>query len=995
VKFIGVGKDQYSNSLDGMIDGRILPWVQDSNSDGYPVWTDFDASQREVFILNYEGNIETSFDITPYNPSDSGDVQDLTNLILSYREETDDCNTGEVELWGECYNIEQTTNITLAGHPVNGTLGLGDIPPQIGELINLDTLSCTFCGLTGSIPSEIGNLTNLKSLSFLWNIITGPIPPEIANLTNLENLTIHSNQLTGSIPPEIGYLINLKYLKLTDNYNLTGPIPPEIGNLNNLIELQIGNHYSFPSQLTGDIPPEIGNLINLEKLFLYYNQFTGPIPSEIGNLTSLNYLRLNNNQFNGLIPPEIGNLTNLTYFELGGNQFTGSIPIEVGYLVNLLRLGLSSNQLEGAFPEEIYSLINLEDLFLSNNQFSGEVPPGIDSLINLDRLDLSYNQFSGAFPDGICDLINISSLDISYNQFCSYPYCFYDYYFGHQDTTNCDSSEYIGPVWHIAISGSDDTGDGSDNNPFETIQKGIESAVDGDTVLVDTGDYCTFDYLGKNIIVTSKYIISENNDIINQTIISSCSDSYNNQGYINFSNNEDSSAVLAGFFINGVGLVCFNSSPTLMDLNVMNYGGGIIQYDPFGEQSSALMFNNSSASIYNLTISNNLKISHEYGGAAAYIRNSNITIHNSVIANNNSESPGHALTEYTGGIVSINSIINVDRSTFYGNSSGDGYGTVGPGAVFLDTASTGIITNSIFWENGIYPIIGSATISYSDIEGGWEGEGNINIDPLFCLSDSADFTIAGNSPCIGTGENGTNMGAFGLGCVISVDWNFSIGEPMITIDGNDGSWNPGESISIEMDFCNNSDTGHMFYPGVILESDTNLISISNSHYWFYGMDPNSCNTVNFFVVADSSISSDTVLTFSAYAEALNCENQPEYCIGGDTVNFDISILAENTEMSINEHIPLAFKVYNAYPNPFNPTTSIDYDLPEDEFVNITIYSMMGNIVKTLVNGPQTAGNKTIQWNATNDRNELASAGLYLYTIQTGKFRQTKKMILLK
>jgi len=239
------------------------------------------------------------------------------------------------------------------------------------------------------------------------------------------------------------------------------------------------------------------------------------------------------------------------------------------------------------------------------------------------------------------------------------------------------------------------------------------------------------------------------------------------------------------------------------------------------------------------------------------------------------------------------------------------------------------------------------------------------------------------------------MGAFGIGCNISVEWDFSIGEPIIIIEGIDSDWNPGESISIEMDFCNNSDIGHVFYPGVILESDTNLISISNSHYWFYGMDANTCNTVNFFVVADSSISSSTILTFSAYAEALNCENQPEYCIAGDTVSFDIPILIENTELSINEHRPLAFKVYNAYPNPFNPITSIDYDLPEDGFINITIYSMMGSIVKTLVNGPQTAGNKTVQWSATNDRNEPVSAGLYLYTIQTGELRQTKKMILLK
>jgi len=56
---------------------------------------------------------------------------------------------------------------------------------------------------------------------------------------------------------------------------------------------------------------------------------------------------------------------------------------------------------------------------------------------------------------------------------------------------------------------------------------------------------------------------------------------------------------------------------------------------------------------------------------------------------------------------------------------------------------------------------------------------------------------------------------------------------------------------------------------------------------------------------------------------------------------------------------------------------------------------MGRVVKTLVNGFKTAGFKSVQWNATNDRNEPVSAGLYLYTIQTGGFRQTKKMVLVK
>ena len=104
----------------------------------------------------------------------------------------------------------------------------------------------------------------------------------------------------------------------------------------------------------------------------------------------------------------------------------------------------------------------------------------------------------------------------------------------------------------------------------------------------------------------------------------------------------------------------------------------------------------------------------------------------------------------------------------------------------------------------------------------------------------------------------------------------------------------------------------------------------------------------------------------------------------------------NTLLSINgEIIPVVFALHQNYPNPFNPVTSLRYDLPEDGLVNITIYDMMGRVVNTLINDSQNAGYKSIQWNATNDRNEPVSAGLYIYTIQAGEFRKTKKMVLLK
>ena len=94
-------------------------------------------------------------------------------------------------------------------------------------------------------------------------------------------------------------------------------------------------------------------------------------------------------------------------------------------------------------------------------------------------------------------------------------------------------------------------------------------------------------------------------------------------------------------------------------------------------------------------------------------------------------------------------------------------------------------------------------------------------------------------------------------------------------------------------------------------------------------------------------------------------------------------------------LPKQFTLHPNHPNPFNPLTTLKYDLPEDALVSITIYDLMGRIVSNLVSSQQNAGYKSIQWNATNNIGQPVSAGLYLYTIQAGNFRQTKKMVLLK
>ena len=97
----------------------------------------------------------------------------------------------------------------------------------------------------------------------------------------------------------------------------------------------------------------------------------------------------------------------------------------------------------------------------------------------------------------------------------------------------------------------------------------------------------------------------------------------------------------------------------------------------------------------------------------------------------------------------------------------------------------------------------------------------------------------------------------------------------------------------------------------------------------------------------------------------------------------------------SSNTPEQFILYPNYPNPFNPVTTLRYELPDDSYVDVTVYDMLGNVVSNLVNANQSSGYKSIQWDATNNQGEPVSAGVYLYKIQAGDFVDTKKMILLK
>jgi len=190
---------------------------------------------------------------------------------------SNNCDTGYVELWEVCYEIETTTKLALEYNHLSGT-----IPSDIGKLKNLTYLALFNNKLIGEIPKEIGNLTKLNYLDLFNNKLEGEIPKEIGNLINLTFLSLSSNQLSGTIPLEINKLQNLTHLNLNDN-NLEGEISIK---LDLLEELNLSNNRldKITDAICGIIDKKKLKYCNLSYNNLCPNNFNTGYPKCILNI---------------------------------------------------------------------------------------------------------------------------------------------------------------------------------------------------------------------------------------------------------------------------------------------------------------------------------------------------------------------------------------------------------------------------------------------------------------------------------------------------------------------------------------------------------------------------------------------------------------------------------------------------------------------------------------------------------------------------------------
>lgn len=302
---------------------------------------------------------------------------------------------------------------------------------------------------------------------------------------------------------------------------------------------------------------------------------------------------------------------------------------------------------------------------------------------------------------------------------------------------------------------------------YPTIQQAIDNANDFDTLIVQPGSYFeNINFHGKKILLTSLFYLGNDTSYISGTIINGSNPVNADTGScVIFSSGEDSSSVLQGFTITG------GTGTKWLDAHGAGTyceGGGIL----IDFSSPVIRFNRI---INNVAV--NVSGVSGAGGGGIRISDGNPQLLNNVIAFNLGRYGAGIVLNYTGCIIKNNLICYnagaqnfnggaaiwalsnlgttpkiIENNTIYENRSSTGTGGI------LSWSTNVTLRNNIIWGNrsvNSSQILlaggGTVSVTYSDIEGGYTGPGNINTDPLF--SDTADFYLAAFSPCIDAGDS--------------------------------------------------------------------------------------------------------------------------------------------------------------------------------------------------------------------------------------------------
>ncbi len=479
---------------------------------------------------------------------------------------------------------------------------------------------------------------------------------------------------------------------------------------------------------------------------------------------------------------------------------------------------------------------------------------------------------------------------------------------------------------------------------------------------------------------------------------------------------------------------------TFINNKAVNYGGAIyVNYSNISISNSRFIANEALADWDYMWSSPGC-------GAGLYIKNSNIELINCIIRNNHAHSAdngsaGGGIYIYNSEVLIQNSQINNNLSSYavgiYSSSSNtklincelsaNGSQALGLYHSNLDLVnsiisqhnnenqytisardSTNItFINTIMYDNEgqnvrFYPSENSFYADYSCIEGGessivhvyngtvdWQ-ENNIEEDPLFIDPENGDFHLQSNSPCINAGTSSGWISPF-MNITINellgyepVDDNYDIGcyeyrNFMLNIDDLDFGEIPYNIITsgVQIEILN------------LCEEDIVISSIESSDNFLIKLNEEDQYNNH---IGEIEISANFQATFF-----IACRPMDDGLIEGEVTIYSKAI-PTRTVITVSANVSMVdvLKLYNNFPNPFNPETTIKFSLPQESKAELTIYNIKGQKVRTLVNAICETGINTTVWNGTNDAGNKVGTGVYFYKLDVDdKTIKAKKMLLLK
>jgi hypothetical protein len=191
------------------------------------------------------------------------------------------------------------------------------------------------------------------------------------------------------------------------------------------------------------------------------------------------------------------------------------------------------------------------------------------------------------------------------------------------------------------------------------------------------------------------------------------------------------------------------------------------------------------------------------------------------------------------------------------------------------------------------------------------------------------------------------------------------------------SWNPPADVVLD------NERRLLHHKYLIIDSDGGPgqpVVVTGSYNWSYAAE--SRNDENFLIIKDTTIAN---LYLQEFAE--------RYHRAGGKENLFVTSVEQNP----GNILPVTIKLFPNYPNPFNSFTNIDYQIAGASYqdVELSIYNLLGQKVRTLVKQSQVGGSYSVSWDGTNELGGLVSSGVYIYQLNVSNVVNKQKLIMLR